>query len=74
MYNLQRFEAPVVDAKVDVKHAHEWVTVPNPMNKRVLLQACDNCGVVKSENTLFKHCRAESDRGLITQALAAIQH
>ena len=35
---------------VDLSHA--WVTVPNPLNNQALLQACDYCGVVKSQNTL----------------------
>lgn len=70
MYNLHRFEA----STLDTQQAHEWVTVPNPTNKRVLLQACDNCGVVKSENTVVKFCRAGSDRRIISRALTAIRN
>ncbi len=70
MYNLHQFEA----SALDTQQAHEWVTVPNPTNKRILLQACDNCGVVKSENTVIKHCGADSDRRIISRALIAVRH
>ena len=45
---------------------HLWVTVVNPTNQRLLLQACDNCGVVKSENSVIKRCRADQGLGLIS--------
>lgn len=48
---------------------HDWVTVVNPMNQRLLLQACDNCGVVKSENSVVKRCKAPMGRALISSAL-----
>lgn len=38
---------------------HTWVTVRNPMNESALLQACDHCGVVKTQNTAIKNCSAD---------------
>jgi len=49
---------------------HSWVTVVNPINHRSLLQACDGCGVVKSENSIIRNCKASSNHGLISGALA----
>ena len=49
---------------------HEWVTVVNPINHRSLLQACDSCGVVKSENSIIRNCKASNSLGLISDALA----
>lgn len=69
MYDSQRFEMPLSR----IQHAHAWVTVPSPINKRVLLQACDNCGVVKSQNTVRKQCHAEPELRIISSALQAIQ-
>jgi len=40
---------------------HNWVTV-------VKLQACDDCGVVKSENSVIRNCRAGKGRALISKA------
>ncbi len=48
---------------------HDWVTVVNPMNHRLLLQACDNCGVVKSENSVVRRCKAPKGNELISSAL-----
>lgn len=48
---------------------HRWVTVVNPSNQRLLLQACDDCGVVKSENSVVKQCLARKGKALITNAL-----
>ena len=45
---------------------HQWITVVNPTNRRLLLQACDDCGVVKSENSVQKMCRAEKGRALVS--------
>lgn len=45
---------------------HSWVTVIDPRNDRLLLQACDDCGVVKSENSVVRKCRSVSGRGLLT--------
>lgn len=50
---------------------HIWVTVVNPINHRSLLQACDGCGVVKSENSITRRCQSVSNRGLITNAMAS---
>lgn len=49
---------------------HSWVTVVNPTNHRLLLQACDNCGVVKSENSLLRHCQAPKGQGLVSGRMA----
>lgn len=54
---------------VEVKHTHDWVTVVNPTNRRMLLQACDNCGVVKSENTVIQGCKKPQGQALITSSL-----
>ena len=48
---------------------HTWVTVVNPINYRSLLQACDDCGVVKSENSIIRNCKATTNAGLISSAL-----
>jgi hypothetical protein len=48
---------------------HQWVTVVNPTNRRMLLQACDNCGVVKSENTVVQKCREPHGQALISSSL-----
>ena len=48
---------------------HFWVTVINPYNQVSLLQACDDCGVVKSENSIAKRCTASKGTGLITKAM-----
>jgi len=47
---------------------HNWVTVVNPINHQMLLQACDDCGVVKSENSVIRNCRAGKGRALISKA------
>ena len=54
-----------------VRRPHNWVTVVNPVNKSMLLQACDDCGVVKSENSILKSCRAKKGTALITSAMTA---
>lgn len=48
---------------------HSWVTVVNPSNNRLLLQACDHCGVVKSENSVVRRCQASKDQALISSSL-----
>lgn len=53
-----------------VPKEHRWVTVINPTNHRVLLQACDDCGVVKSENSVIRNCKGAKRGGLISDALA----
>lgn len=50
---------------------HKWVTVVNPYSKMSLLQACDDCGVVKSQNSISKRCKANKGVGLISSALLA---
>ena len=67
MFNSYRFNRN--DAIV---HRHQWVTVLNPANQRALLQACDNCGVVRSENTHLQVCQAKPHQNLITSALQAV--
>ncbi len=48
---------------------HCWITVVNPTNHRMLLQACDHCGVVKSENSVVRNCRAPHDQALISGSM-----
>ena len=55
----------------DVASKHQWVTVVNPINHRALLQACDSCGVVKSENTIVRSCKTLPRLGLISNAIEA---
>jgi len=50
---------------------HKWVTVVNPINHRSLLQACDNCGVVKSENSIVRSCKVTNTVNLISSALSS---
>ena len=47
---------------------HVWVAVVNPVNHRMLLQACDGCGVVKSENTIVRNCKAPKGTALISRS------
>ena len=47
---------------------HDWVTVVNPTNHQMLLQACDHCGVVKSENSVMRRCRAPRKQSLLMGA------
>ena len=58
----------VLQPGLDLSSSHEWVTVINPYNRRSLLQACDDCGVVKSENSVAKQCSAVKGAGLISNA------
>jgi hypothetical protein len=48
---------------------HHWITVLNPTNSQLLLQACDNCGVVKSENSVLKPCARPDGQQLISGSL-----
>ena len=50
---------------------HSWITVVNPTNQRMLLQACDHCGVVKSENSVVRRCQASNNQSLISSSLAS---
>ena len=45
---------------------HTWQTVINPVSKNHVLQACDHCGVVKSENSIVKACRGNSNARLLS--------
>jgi len=47
---------------------HAWITVVDPTNQRSLLQACDHCGVVKSENSVVKACSGVAGTQLISSA------
>lgn len=49
---------------------HIWVTVEDPTNRRSLLQACDDCGVVKSENSVIRSCKADSGAALISGSVS----
>ena len=44
---------------------HRWVTVKDPSNFKTVVQACDCCGVVKSENSIVKACKGEPGASLI---------
>ena len=48
---------------------HNWVTVVNPTNHRLLLQACDDCGVVKSENSIRRLCKAPKGQRLVSSRM-----
>jgi len=52
---------------------HKWITVVNPINHRTLLQACDDCGVVKSENSIVRDCKAIKGSVLISRSLSSHQ-
>lgn len=45
---------------------HSWVTVIDPRNHRLLLQACDDCGVVKSENSVVRNCASAAGQALLS--------
>lgn len=49
---------------------HSWVSVINPLNHRMLLQACDDCGVVKSENSVVVKCKANKGMRVISNAIS----
>jgi len=57
--------------KISFPVPHRWVTVVNPYNQVSLLEACDDCGVVKSENSVIKRCLANKGTGLISNAMEA---
>jgi len=68
-YRMRLTMTKLYRSEFDNKHA--WVTVVNPLNQRSLLQACDDCGVVKSENSVIRQCHASKGAGLISEALTA---
>lgn len=51
-----------------ITQEHYWVGVLNPRNQRSLLEACDDCGIVKSENSITRNCRATPGQSLISSA------
>ena len=57
-----------IDAAND-RREHVWITVVDPINQRSLLQACDDCGVVKSENSVIRNCKAEFGTALISNSI-----
>lgn len=63
--------ADVVQSEGCVVQEHQWVTVINPTNHRLLLQACDDCGVVKSENSVLKRCHASKGQGIVSRCMAS---
>lgn len=72
MTNLQLFakiESAQKDAAAEQNGGHEWITVVNPLNRRVLLQACDFCGVVKSENSVVSRCSNTQGERVISSSL-----
>lgn len=48
---------------------HSWQTVVNPVSLNRVLQACDHCGVVKSENSITKACRGQSGARLLSSSV-----
>lgn len=52
-----------------VTQEHSWISVINPRNQLSLLQACDDCGIVKSENSMIKNCRATPGLAIISGAV-----
>ena len=64
---LQRLNIPSARAANDHR-GHTWVTVIDPTNQRSVLKACDDCGVVKSENSVIRDCKAESGAALISSS------
>ncbi|MBX2848378.1 MAG: hypothetical protein KTR16_08660 [Acidiferrobacterales bacterium] len=66
LVNGTQFSKTVQSRNVHNSAEHNWVTVINPTNHRLLLQACDDCGVVKSENSIAKACKAPKGQRLVT--------
>jgi len=56
-------------AKQKSEKKHAWVTVIDPRHRRSLLQACDDCGVVKSENSIIRNCTAQHGQAVLSSAL-----
>ena len=55
-------------AAANDQRRHRWVTVVDPTNQRSLLQACDDCGVVKSESSVIRRCKADYGVALISSS------
>lgn len=51
-----------------ITNAHQWVSVLDPRNYQTLLQACDDCGIVKSESSMARNCRGERGQGVISKS------
>ena len=77
MTNIERFtsdasSSTVTSAKSRKKgFGHQWITVINPTNHSLLLQACDNCGVVKSENSVVRRCAMPQGQRLISAEMSS---
>ena len=52
-----------------VTQEHSWISVIDPRNQRSLLQACDDCGIVKSENSIIKNCRATPGKAMVSSSI-----
>ena len=68
-------EEPCANNRPAKKHGkrhfrHQWISVVNPSNHFMLLQACDNCGVVKSENSVIRRCSMPQGQRLISGAMS----
>ena len=64
-----------VNAHRAVKKAartHSWITVIDPRNHRSLLQACDDCGVVKSENSVVRDCTSSTRQALLSGEMSIV--
>lgn len=59
-----------INQKIDSgkQREHKWISVVDPISQGLFLQACDDCGVVKSENSVVRRCRAEYGAALISSA------
>ncbi len=68
--SLALVAGPSSGTKKSSARAHSWVTVIDPRNHRSLLQACDDCGVVKSENSVIRNCGAASGQALLSDSLS----
>ena len=67
---LERLGIPserVIKAANDYRQ-HIWVSVVDPTNQRSILHACDDCGVVKSENSVVRNCKADYGVALISSS------
>lgn len=53
-----------------VTQEHQWVSVLDPRNNRSLLHACDDCGIVKSENSIARNCRATPGIGMVSSGVS----
>ena len=76
MTNIERFTSYAAGSMMSSAKSnksnfgHQWITVVNPTNHSLLLQACDNCGVVKSENSVIRRCAMPQGQQLISAAMS----